>query len=331
MKALIIFLLSMGLFARAFPQLKDYYKQVDQIVWVVKDLNAVKTGWQKIGFREFYTGDAMTTPAQEYKGKTTDIRLLPGYMNMGGIRVTWIQPLTEKNAYSDYLKKYGDGAMVLMHRVPSVEELEAETARMGSLGVKVLQKGTFTQRDTKTSYVFFDTKDKGKYVIGIYTNPAAKPRFENTSNSMNLTFNQFAFAIKGPEKVSAFWEKLGFPKMEVTHTDVWDKEYYGKSADFDMNLGWQRHGKIVYEWCIPTKPPTVYADFIKNHGEGIQHFGMATADIDESIRQFQALGFTVSQSGGWGEKGKPGSGRFAYINLESIGGETIELLWSQPD
>ena len=98
-----------------------------------------------------------------------------------------------------------------------------------------------------------------------------------------------------------------------------------------MNLGWQRHGKVVYEWCIPLKPPTVYADFIKNHGEGIQHFGMATKDIDKSIQQFENLGFSVSQSGGWGQKGKPGSGRFAYINLESIGGETIELLWNQPD
>lgn len=331
MKTLIIFFLFLYVTFNAFSQTKDYYKQVDQIVWVINDIQAVVNGWRKLGFQELYVGDTMTTPGQEYNNRKTDITFIPGYMNMGGIRVTWIQPLTENNAYRDYLKKYGDGAMVLMHRVPSVDELEAETSRMASLGVKVLQKGKFTQRDIRTSYVLFDTKKKGKYVLGIYTSPVSNPRFVNTSNSLNLTFNQFAFAIKDPEKVSAFWEKLGFPKMEITHTDVWDKEYYGKTADYDMNLGWQRHGKIVYEWCIPLKPPTVYADFIKNHGAGIQHFGMATNDINKSIQQFEKLGFAVSQSGGWGEKGKSGSGRFAYINLESIGGETIELLWNQPD
>ena len=33
-------------------------------------------------------------------------------------------------------------------------------------------------------------------------------------------------------------------------------------------------------------------------------------------------------SGGWGEEGKPGSGKFAYVDTEEFGGESIELLWS---
>ena len=39
-------------------------------------------------------------------------------------------------------------------------------------------------------------------------------------------------------------------------------------------------------------------------------------------------GYKVSMSGGWGDEGKPGSGNFAYIDLESTGGESIELLWN---
>jgi len=96
-----------------------------------------------------------------------------------------------------------------------------------------------------------------------------------------------------------------------------------------MNLGWQRHGSIVYEWCIPLKPPTVYEDHIRVHGEGIQHFGFATSDMDAAIKFFTNKGYKVSMSGGWGEKGKAGSGRFTYVDLSKIGGMTIELLWSQ--
>jgi hypothetical protein len=32
--------------------------------------------------------------------------------------------------------------------------------------------------------------------------------------------------------------------------------------------------------------------------------------------------------GTWGEKDKPGSGRYEYINLEDAGGVTMELLWN---
>ena len=39
-------------------------------------------------------------------------------------------------------------------------------------------------------------------------------------------------------------------------------------------------------------------------------------------------GYKVAQSGGWGEAGKPGSGRFTYIDTDSIGGVLIELLWN---
>jgi hypothetical protein len=32
--------------------------------------------------------------------------------------------------------------------------------------------------------------------------------------------------------------------------------------------------------------------------------------------------------GTWGEKGKPGSGRYEYVGLEDAGGMIMELLWS---
>ncbi|MFW5761531.1 MAG: hypothetical protein ACOCXH_11175 [Cyclobacteriaceae bacterium] len=52
-------------------------------------------------------------------------------------------------------------------------------------------------------------------------------------------------------------------------------------------------------------------------------------DIDQAIHQLAARGFAIAQSGGWGEKGKPGSGRFAYIDSDRYGGLMVELLWSE--
>jgi hypothetical protein len=32
--------------------------------------------------------------------------------------------------------------------------------------------------------------------------------------------------------------------------------------------------------------------------------------------------------GSWGDAGKPGSGRFAYVDAQGAGGIDIELLWN---
>ena len=311
-----------------FPQPKEYYKEVSQIVWVVNDLDSVMAVWQKLGFEGIVPGENTLMTGQEYRGKLVDIKVKAASMNMGGKAVTWIQPDKGKNAYYDFLKKNGDGAMALMHRVSSLEEINNEVKRMSKLGVKILQRGSFLSRNISIDYVFFDTQKKGKYVLGLYDGRKVPDSFTSMPNTLSMSFCQFAFAIKNPVPVSAFWEKLGFPKMEVTHSQSWGREYYGKPAEFEMDLGWQRHGKIVYEWCIPLKSPNVYEDHIKNFGEGIQHFGMTVSDMDKAIAFMQEKGFKISQSGGWGEKGKAGSGRFAYVNTEGIGGETIELLWN---
>jgi hypothetical protein len=50
--------------------------------------------------------------------------------------------------------------------------------------------------------------------------------------------------------------------------------------------------------------------------------------MEQVLNHFKEKGFVISQSGGWGEKGKPGSGKFAYIDPKPLGGIAVELLWS---
>jgi hypothetical protein len=51
--------------------------------------------------------------------------------------------------------------------------------------------------------------------------------------------------------------------------------------------------------------------------------------MDAAIAALEKLGAPIVQSGGWGEKGRPGSGRFAYADTSAHGGVTIELLWNK--
>ena len=48
----------------------------------------------------------------------------------------------------------------------------------------------------------------------------------------------------------------------------------------------------------------------------------------KSIAMFEKLGYHVHQAGAWGDVGKPGSGQYAYMDTDSVGGISLELIRS---
>ena len=89
-------------------------------------------------------------------------------------------------------------------------------------------------------------------------------------------------------------------------------------------------GETKIELVQPTSDTTGVARFLEKKGEGFHHLAFDVEDIDAAGAYWAEKGYPIVQSGGWGEKGKPGSGRFAYADTMSIGGITVELLWNHP-
>jgi methylmalonyl-CoA/ethylmalonyl-CoA epimerase len=118
----------------------------------------------------------------------------------------------------------------------------------------------------------------------------------------NIT--QFAFSIKDMDAVSDYWERLGWPKIEVTKPTLTDMRYRGQPSDSVAYLGWHRHAAVPYEWILSIKGPNVYEDHLRKHGEGVHHIAFNTDDMDREVARWEAAGYVTSQSGGWGEKGK---------------------------
>ena len=201
-------------------------------------------------------------------------------------------------------------------------------ARLAKLGVGVLQRGEVATPAGRLTIAYMDTAAEGKYVLGLVHDEAPRPAPEAPPTATPLKLSQYALVVRSLEKVSAYWEKLGFPAMEITHGPLTDLVYRGQPGKFDQRLGWHRHGTITWEWIEPVAGPTVYEDFLKEHGEGFHHFAFDVPDIDAAAAFFEARGAPVVQSGAWGEKGKPGSGRFAYAATDAFGGVTTEFLWN---
>jgi hypothetical protein len=288
--------------------------------------------YRELGFDQFK--DLGTVEIKSVTTGTTSMaRLICA--NLGGAHVNWIQPLEGESIFNDFLIEHGDAAMSLVHRFMKVNDLKDEIGRLEKLGIGILDKISIKTGEGDLEFVLMNTEKDGKYVLGFtYADNGLQIHTALCDdNQLGLKLNQYAFAIKDPQPVSDFWKRIGLPELEIRHPELGEPKYYGKSVDHELIQGWQRHGTIAYEWCIPVKPPTVYGDHILKHGEGIQHLAFSVEDMDVVLEDYTSKGFVVSMGGTWGEKGKPGSGRYEYIDLEQAGGLTMELLWNykEPD
>ncbi len=326
MKTLAAGLLLVAVAAPSRAELPELYRKVAGVHWVVSDLEHVKAGWAKLGFPAQDLGEVSASGS--YMGRYGSSRFRLAQARLAGAEVLWIQPLGSESALSEHLARHGDGVFSINYAVPTRGALDAEVARLGALGVGVLQRGEVATPAGRITVVHMDTAAEGKYVLGLVCDETPRAASEALATPVPLKLSQYAIVVHSLEKVSAYWEKLGFPKMEITHGPLSDLVYRGQPGTFDQRLGWHRHGTVTWEWIEPLAGPTVYEDFLKEHGEGFHHLAFDVPDIDAAGAFFASHGAPIVQSGAWGEKGKPGSGRFSYAATDAFGGVTTEFLWN---
>jgi methylmalonyl-CoA/ethylmalonyl-CoA epimerase len=293
----------------AAAQVPAMYEHVDRMFWVVDEPAAAIAGWRTVG-----AVDGPTLNNEDSHWVTVPF---------SGIVIDFVKAVPKNpRAFSDFRKRHGQGIMALVHHAPTLEALDAQVTLMKSRGVSVLNTGVLPN-EAGSKYVLFDTEPQGKYVLGI-----AYVQASSASRTSVRKISQYAFVARDLGSVSDYWAKLGFPKMSFTHPQLWDLKYHDKPGEFDALLGWQRHGNVVYEWIQPLIGPTTYLDHMQKNGEGVHHIAFQVANIEGESAEWVRKGFPFQQSGAWGERDKPGHGRFVYQDAHKIGGIDIELLWN---
>jgi catechol 2,3-dioxygenase-like lactoylglutathione lyase family enzyme len=100
--------------------------------------------------------------------------------------------------------------------------------------------------------------------------------------------------------------------------------YHGKPVEHRMRLALANIGPLRIELIQPLEGDTVYADFVREHGYGMHHFGLLTDDMEASLAQARAAGLAMIMDGAG--FGKDGDGHYAYLDTEAALGTTIELI-----
>jgi hypothetical protein len=301
-----------------FAELPAYYRQISGLVWVVKDARKTVSAWRKLGLTDVEDKHVLALQCT-YQGSTAPARVLELRGKLGELNVTFLQPVAGKNAFSAFLTKHGDGIFSLVFALQDEQALQAEIARAGLMPVKVLQTSKSKQGE---SYTFLDTAERGKFVVGLTighppAEPVAKP-----------PVSHFGPVIRDAAPVFDFWQAFGFPAIRLAHaTPREDSRYRGAPLLLSFDVAFQKYCQPAIEWIVPPdKPANIYADFLKKHGEGIQHMGMPMPDLAKAIAAYGELGYRAWQEGAWGDLPKKGSGRYAYMDTDAIGGVSVELI-----
>ena len=319
----------LSLMGTCSAQLPACYKTVNRVTWVVGNIDKVRPAWEAMGLSDIQEYPNIQLVGQ-FRGKPVTIYAWQITGHLGNLTVDMIQPAEgQSNAYTAFLSKHGDGILSIVHEVPGRQDLENEILRMKTKGVGVLQQVTVQRNQVPMTYTYFETEAEGKFALGLVYSPKGMPAVKGSNMGSNVV-SHFGSVVRDAAAVSDYWEKLGFPAFPMQHaTPRDDSRYKYQPLSLAFEVGFQRHAQFRYEWVSPPpSPANIYADFLNQHREGIQHIGLLVDDLAKSVAAFEKLGYRVHQSGAWGDVGKPASGQYAYMDTDSSGGISLELVHS---
>lgn len=131
--------------------------------------------------------------------------------------------------------------------------------------------------------------------------------------------------------------KLGIGPWRVYTCDpsnTRNQSYRGQSSDFTLRFCYAdiTPNGIVYEVIQPVAGPSIFQEFLDQHGEGLHHiaYDCNNLPMGERVQEFKKRGFELAQGGSW-----MGDNHFGFFESEETGTcfETIEFAgdWEYPE
>ncbi len=137
---------------------------------------------------------------------------------------------------------------------------------------------------------------------------------------------QVGIVVRDLEKSMKLYEELlgigDWADMEVSSEILTSLTYKGKPVENAcFRTGMADVGSVQLELIQPVDGDLPYADFLKEHGEGLHHLGhIYVPDMDAALRDLEAQGYPCIFAGS-----TPGT-KFAYVDMSKSLGVIVELI-----
>jgi hypothetical protein len=139
---------------------------------------------------------------------------------------------------------------------------------------------------------------------------------------------QVALVVEDLDKtVENYWKLYGIgPWHFYTYGKPLVKRmsYHGQPAEYVMRIALSHIGPLRIELIEMGGGDTVYADFVREHGYGVHHFGILVDDMQAALTEAETVGVAMLQDGAG--FGRDGDGHYAYLDTEDELGIMLELI-----
>jgi methylmalonyl-CoA/ethylmalonyl-CoA epimerase len=139
---------------------------------------------------------------------------------------------------------------------------------------------------------------------------------------------QIAIVVRDLEaSVRAYADLLGvgpWTAYELTPDVLSDMRYHDAPCEFALRhaLAWK--GDVQFELVQPVSGPSIFADHLQEHGEGLHHVGVYVSDHAKAVAEFTTQGVRCLQSArGFGATG---DGAFAYFDTREALSVVVEVI-----
>ncbi len=115
------------------------------------------------------------------------------------------------------------------------------------------------------------------------------------------------------EAMKKYWEEYGIGPWGIYTFDkstVSDMIIRNQRVDYAMRLAVTQIGGVQWELIEPLDEKSIYAEFLKEHGEGLHHVAFAVDNYDKVMTFLQGKGMGVLQGGTWQDL------KYTYIESE---------------
>jgi hypothetical protein len=150
---------------------------------------------------------------------------------------------------------------------------------------------------------------------------------ENPSPFLIPPFKQVAVVVEDLDEAVRRWAGLlgigPWTAYRLEPPRLKEMRYHGEEVEFSLRhaLAWQ--GELQFELVQPLAGPSIFADHLADHGEGLHHVGKYVVDHPGAVSEALGAGFAPLQSAkGFGAEG---DGAFAYFQAPGVA-MIIELI-----
>jgi 4-hydroxyphenylpyruvate dioxygenase-like putative hemolysin len=142
-------------------------------------------------------------------------------------------------------------------------------------------------------------------------------------------FLQVCVVVKDlDEAMEQYWEVFGIGPWEI-HTfappALTETTIRGKPEPYTMKLATAQVGSVQWELIEPLTGPSIYAEFLEEHGEGLHHVACEVEDFDRAVAALDAQEMGILMGGTWN------GATYAYMDTQKTLGAILEIYKMAPD